>query len=111
MIRLKKILAATDFSPRAGIAIERAARIARDWSAELSLLHVMGRLPLEAIRRILIEHPLAVEQRLVDAARNDLGWRPASMRGTALAPHFTSASAPRPTKSLPMRKARNAISS
>ncbi|OGA44799.1 MAG: hypothetical protein A3F74_06095 [Betaproteobacteria bacterium RIFCSPLOWO2_12_FULL_62_58] len=72
MIRLKKILAATDFSPRAGIAIERAARIARDWSAELSLLHVMGRLPLEAIRRILIEHPLAVEQRLVDAARNDL---------------------------------------
>ncbi|MDP2238864.1 MAG: universal stress protein [Burkholderiales bacterium] len=76
----KRIVVATDFSPRAGMAIERAARMARAWGAELSLLHVMGRLPLEAIRRILIEHPLAVEQRLVDAARNDLGGMAAGIR-------------------------------
>jgi nucleotide-binding universal stress UspA family protein len=38
---LRKILVATDFSPRAEIAIERAVQLAEEHSATLTVLHVM----------------------------------------------------------------------
>lgn len=83
MNKFQKILAATDLSPRAGFAIERAALLARAQGAGLDLLHVVGRLPLEAIRRIFVEHPLETEQRLLEAAREQL----AGLGGAVLAKH------------------------
>jgi nucleotide-binding universal stress UspA family protein len=38
---MKRLLAATDLSPRSDRALERAARLARQWGAELVALHVV----------------------------------------------------------------------
>jgi universal stress protein E len=73
MAGLSRVLAATDLSPRAELAVERAAMLAQREAAELHLLHVIGRLPLEAMKRIFSEHPLETEQRLLDDAATELG--------------------------------------
>lgn len=69
MSRIEHILAATDFSPRAGLAVERAALLARQHKATLHLLHAMGTLLLQMFGRLLVEHPLVTEERLYESAR------------------------------------------
>ncbi|MBI4194323.1 MAG: universal stress protein [Betaproteobacteria bacterium] len=51
MSGITHILVATDLSPRAELAAEQGARLARREGATLDLLHVVGRLPLEAVKR------------------------------------------------------------
>lgn len=72
MPEIKRILATTDFSSRAELALERAARLAAGQAGELHLLHVIGSLPLEAIRHFLTDTPLETEQKLVNWARAEL---------------------------------------
>ncbi|MCK7502942.1 MAG: universal stress protein [Desulfobacterales bacterium] len=63
---------ATDFSPRAGRAVKRAAELARQHGCGLGLLHVMGRLSPEVFTHVLRDHPLVTEKRLHDAAARRL---------------------------------------
>jgi nucleotide-binding universal stress UspA family protein len=53
MTPLRQILAAVDFSPGARHAAERAARLARETGAELTLMHVLPGDQLAALRRWL----------------------------------------------------------
>jgi nucleotide-binding universal stress UspA family protein len=70
------ILIATDLSEHAGRAETRAAMLAQSLGAEkLVLLHVVPRLPLEALTGILDRTPLETGQRLVDAASAELAKR------------------------------------
>jgi len=71
-----RILVATDLSTHAGKAETRAAMLAQALGArQLTLLHVVPRLPIQALIDILERTPLETEQRLVDAAREDLAGR------------------------------------
>lgn len=49
MVQLRRILAATDFSPRANMAVRRAARVAHEHRAALHLLHVAKPRPTIAL--------------------------------------------------------------
>lgn len=69
MEKIRRVLAATDFSPRAGRAVDRAAQIAHEHEAELYLLHVLPVFPLEALKRLMVETPPETEQRLYNQAR------------------------------------------
>jgi len=55
MAAARPILAATDFSERAGMALERAAQCARQLGAPLVLLHVVERYHLDALQRLAQE--------------------------------------------------------
>ena len=55
MEKIQRILATTDFSPRAVTALQRAAQLAAEHKAELYLLHVLPTLPFEAIKRLMVE--------------------------------------------------------
>lgn len=72
MAALNKILAATDFSAPARHAAERAALLARNVGAGLDLIHVATPAPMEKLRHLLGELPAEIEQRLVDASRDEL---------------------------------------
>ena len=64
---MKMIIAATDFSDEARYAAERAAMIAEEQHAHLSLLHVMSRSALNDARK-LSQTPTDVEAKLIDDA-------------------------------------------
>ncbi|BFU92767.1 MAG: Universal stress protein [Nitrospira sp.] len=64
---MKVIIAATDFSDEARYAAERAAIIAEEQQAHLSLLHVMSRSALSDVRK-LFQAPTDVEAKLIDDA-------------------------------------------
>lgn len=66
---LKRILAATDLSPPARHAADRAARLAHEHGAALTLLNVLSQGPLDDLRQWL-GAPLA--QQLRDAAEREL---------------------------------------
>jgi len=67
----KAILAATDFSAHARHAADRAARLAHETGAPLTLMHVVPGGPLADLRQWLgLGH--AMEQQLQDAARRQL---------------------------------------
>lgn len=71
MNRLGPILAATDFSAPARHAAERAARLAHETGAALTLMHVLPGGALQDLRRWLgMGH--AIEQQLHDDARREL---------------------------------------
>jgi nucleotide-binding universal stress UspA family protein len=71
MTALGSILATTDFSAPARHAAERAARVAHETGATLTLMHVLPSAPLLALRQWLgKEH--AVEQHLNDDAKRQL---------------------------------------
>lgn len=72
MAALKNILAATDFSAPARHAAERAALLGRNVGAGLDLIHVATPAPMEKLRHLLGELPAEIEQRLVDASRDEL---------------------------------------
>lgn len=65
---MKTIIAATDFSDEARFAAERAAIIAEEQRAHLSLLHVMSRSALNDVRK-LFQTPTDVESKLINDAR------------------------------------------
>jgi len=64
---MKTIIAATDFSDEARYAAERAAIIAEEQRAHLSMLHVMSRSALSDVRK-LFQTPTDVEAKLIDDA-------------------------------------------
>jgi len=68
---LKRILCATDFSSDATSALERAAMLAKEYAAELQLLHVVSAVSLEALRQWGPE-PLDCPDRLVQLLRHEL---------------------------------------
>jgi len=76
-----RILVATDLSTHAGKAETRAAMLAQALGArQLTLLHVVPRLPLQALNDILERSPLETEQMLVNAARTNLAERAGRLR-------------------------------
>jgi nucleotide-binding universal stress UspA family protein len=70
--KIQRILATTDFSPRAVRALQRAAQLAAEHKAELYLLHVLPTFPFETLKRLVVETPTETEQRLHDKARTAL---------------------------------------
>jgi nucleotide-binding universal stress UspA family protein len=65
------IIAATDFSDEARYAVERAALVAKENGAHLSLLHVMSSSALNDVRK-LFRTPTDVAARLIDDAERML---------------------------------------
>ena len=72
MAALNHLLAATDFSAPARHAAERAALVARSTGAELDLIHVATLAPMEKLRQLIGDLPPEIEQRLLDASRDEL---------------------------------------
>lgn len=68
---MKTILAATDFSAPARHAADRAARVAHETGAALTLVHALPAQPLEELRQWLGAQPLA-EHQLLAQARDQL---------------------------------------
>ena len=63
MKRLRRILAATDFSSHANQAMKRAAMLAHRRQRALDLLQVVGWLPLKTLKRLLDDHALETGHR------------------------------------------------
>lgn len=72
MGQLNRLLAATDLSAPARHAAERAALLARTSGAVLDLIHVSTPAPLAKLRQLISDIPPEVEQRLLDASREEL---------------------------------------
>lgn len=71
-MKISSLLAATDFSPAADLAIERAALLARHYASTLHLLHVVPPISWRMFGTAFSEHPLAMEERMHDAAKTRL---------------------------------------
>lgn len=67
MLRLRTVLAASDFSQSAHHAAQRAAMLAKAAGATLELLHVAAKSPLDRLRDLVAGVPAELEQRLLDA--------------------------------------------
>src|SRR6185503_8403201 len=78
-MRKQRFVAATDFSRDAGYACRRAALLAAEHGAQLELLHVVGKAPLDALRQAFRRKPAHVAS-LVEDLRQTL-----SRAGAALA--------------------------
>ena len=72
MTPFKRLLAATDLSAPARHAAERAALLAHELGASLDLLHVVNPAPIEKLRQLVADMPAEVEQRVLDATRDEL---------------------------------------
>jgi len=72
MTTLHRILAATDFSVRAGRAVSRAAELARELGASLELFNVVDSGGLSAVTRLLSGGPADMLSRLTRAAEEQL---------------------------------------
>jgi len=68
----KHILHATDFSNACSVVRERAAQIAAQHGAKLSLLHVVDYVPLDLSNDMMLAEPIDIDGRLVDEARSNL---------------------------------------
>ena len=64
---MNTVIAATDFSDQARYAVERAALVAKENGAHLSLLHVISRSALDDLRK-LFQTPTDVEAKLIEDA-------------------------------------------
>jgi nucleotide-binding universal stress UspA family protein len=71
MHRIQSIVAATDFSDEARYAADRAAMVAMEQHAQLSLLHIIDRSALNSLGR-LSSAPSELEAKLIDDARSTL---------------------------------------
>ncbi|MBA4142725.1 MAG: universal stress protein [Nitrosospira sp.] len=87
MEKIQRILVATDFSPRADRAVQRAAQLAMEHSAYLYLLHVLPVFPLEALKRVMVDTPLETEQRLYNEAEATLQTMAAELTGKIVGVH------------------------
>ena len=72
MATLNNLLAATDLSAPARHAVERAAAVAAEIGANLSLVHVASRAPLDQLRQLLSASGDDVERELLDRLRQEL---------------------------------------
>jgi nucleotide-binding universal stress UspA family protein len=70
--RLNHLLVATDLSAPARRAAERAALLSQETGAPLELLHVANLAPLERLRLLMMESPEALQQRVLERARQKL---------------------------------------
>jgi len=70
-MRKQRFVAATDFSRDAGYACRRAALLAAEHGAQLELLHVVGKAPLDALRQAFRRKPAHVAS-LVEDLRQTL---------------------------------------
>ena len=77
---LNHILAATDLSAPARHAVERAALVSKETGATLDLLHVANLAPLERLRQLMGATPAAMEERVLDAARQRLDGLTAALQ-------------------------------
>jgi nucleotide-binding universal stress UspA family protein len=68
---IRRIVAATDFSENAGYALSRAALIAEEHGAELSLAHILNASTLHAMKTVFSEQP-SVERDLLSASQHAL---------------------------------------
>ena len=75
-MRKQRFVAATDFSRDAGYACRRAALLAAEHGAQLELLHVVGKAPLDALRQAFRTKPAHVAN-LVGDLRHTLARRAA----------------------------------
>jgi nucleotide-binding universal stress UspA family protein len=82
MGELKALLAATDFSERADMAVERAAELAACHGARLLLLHVVERYHLETLRRLGVAAGVGPLPELAERAREVLAQRSAQLAQT-----------------------------
>lgn len=71
MVPMTSIIVATDFSDGARYAAERAAFVAQEQSAHLSLIHVMSRSALSDLRKLFFAPP-DLETTLIDDAKHTL---------------------------------------
>jgi nucleotide-binding universal stress UspA family protein len=78
---LRRIVAATDFSENAGYALARAALIAEEHGAELSLAHILNASTLHAMKTVLSEQP-SVERDLMAASQHALAEMAAGAAGS-----------------------------
>jgi universal stress protein E len=69
---MKRICVATDFSPGAEAAVERAARMADEHHAALKLLHVLGEPGMEVVRMMLGEKASALTDGLRTTAEEQM---------------------------------------
>lgn len=72
MPRLRRLLAATDFSFFGSYAVNRAALIAKESGANLDLMHVATLAPLERLRLGVVRTHADLEQRVLDVAKDEL---------------------------------------
>lgn len=92
-MKLRRILAATDLSAPARHAVARAFRIAAGSGAELELLHVVNQGGLDSLRNLLGLQAAAVEDRLLDQAREALASQAAELglvHGVSAGTHLVS---------------------
>jgi nucleotide-binding universal stress UspA family protein len=75
-MRKQRFVAATDFSRDAGYACRRAALLAAEHGAQLELLHVVAKAPLDALRQAFRSKPAHVAN-LVEELRHTLARRAA----------------------------------
>ena len=68
MTAINRVLTTTDLSAPARHAAERAARLAAEIGAQLDLIHVIGRTPLDKLRQLVTPQSAEVEQRVVELA-------------------------------------------
>jgi nucleotide-binding universal stress UspA family protein len=80
MIRIKRIIVATDFSLRAALAVRRAALLSAQHGAELHLLHVIDTFYLGMLRQLAPMKPIDEEQRLLRWAGSELKRRAEQLR-------------------------------
>lgn len=85
VVKIQRILIATDFSPRAKRAAQRAAQLAKEHKAELYLLHVLPAFPLEAFKHLMVETPPETEHRLYNQARIALQKEAETLGGDEIA--------------------------
>ncbi len=69
---LTRILVATDLSAPARHAVGRAFRVAAETGADLTLTHVVSQSALDNLARLFGTQAVPVEQRILDAARDEL---------------------------------------
>lgn len=81
MTPIRSILAATDLSPRARHAVVRAALVAAELGARLSVQHVINVGALDALRHLIDAGSADLQQKLIDEMRGEV---------TALAAELTA---------------------
>lgn len=72
MYKFRQILAATDFSAPARHAVERAASVAGQTGAALTLLHVANLGPLEKMQQWMMSTSINLKARLLERAHDEL---------------------------------------
>lgn len=71
-MRMRRVLAGTDFSPPAADAVDRAALVCRDAGAALELFHAVNLSGLDRLRRLVSGIPDGMEQQAINIRSEEL---------------------------------------